>query len=194
MPRILANSSSTRSRSSDVFFSLKRSEQQQQQQGQQKWNRIDENSHENEKEEKEEDDDDDIRLTFNDLALPEHIVLGLQKCGFIYPSPVQVSAIPLERLGRDVLVQAKSGTGKTVAFACRLLDSVLLTKVEADVDTFAIDERGGKRVDVSSSVKAMCIAPTREIAFRRRTCYERWRRRVREARKVDLNKNGWRVF
>ena len=165
MPRILANSSSTRSRSSDVFFSLKRSEQQQQQQGQQKWNRIDENSHENEKEEKEEDDDDDIRLTFNDLALPEHIVLGLQKCGFIYPSPVQVSAIPLERLGRDVLVQAKSGTGKTVAFACRLLDSVLLTKVEADVDTFAIDERGGKRVDVSSSVKAMCIAPTREIAL-----------------------------
>ena len=130
MPRILANSSSTRSRSSDVFFSLKRSEQQQQQ-GQQKWNRIDENSHENEKEEKEEDDDDDIRLTFNDLALAEHIVLGLQKCGFIYPSPVQVSAIPLERLGRDVLVQAKSGTGKTVAFACRLLDSVLLTKVEA---------------------------------------------------------------
>ena len=102
------------------------------------------NSHENEKEEKEEDDDDDIRLTFNDLALPEHIVLGLQKCGFIYPSPVQVSAIPLERLGRDVLVQAKSGTGKTVAFACRLLDSVLLTKVEADVDTFAIDERGEK--------------------------------------------------
>ena len=177
MPRILANSSSTRSRSSDVFFSLKRSEQQQQQQGQQKWNRIDENSHENEKEE--EEDDDDIRLTFNDLALPEHIVLGLQKCGFIYPSPVQVSAIPLERLGRDVLVQAKSGTGKTVAFACRLLDSVLLTKVEAareggggakggdggNIDTFAIDERGGKRVDVSSSVKAMCIAPTREIAL-----------------------------
>ena len=25
--------------------------------------------------------------------------LGLQKCGFVYPSPVQVSAIPLERLG-----------------------------------------------------------------------------------------------
>ena len=76
-------------------------------------------------------------------------------------------------------MQAKSGTGKTVAFACRLLDSVLLTKVEAareggggakggdggNIDTFAIDERGGKRVDVSSSVKAMCIAPTREIAL-----------------------------
>ena len=41
-----------------------------------------------------EKEEEEFRLTFNDLALPEHIVLGLQKCGFVYPSPVQVSAIP----------------------------------------------------------------------------------------------------
>ena len=206
MPRILANASSTRSRSSDVFFVT--------QHHQQNWNRKkfglgtfnydDENENEN-------DNDDDetenaIRLKFKDLALPEHVVLGLQKCGFIYPSPVQVSSIPLERLGRDVLVQAKSGTGKTVAFACRLLDSVLLTKIEAeapeekregeenDNDNFAIDEKRRGRLDASSSVKAMCIAPTRESRCKRRMCCGRWRRRAREARKVYINKNGWRAF
>ena len=177
MPRILANASSTRSRSSDVFFVP--------QHHQQNWNRKkfglgtfnDDDENENENDNDDDETEDAIRLTFKDLALPEHVVLGLQKCGFIYPSPVQVSAIPLERLGRDVLVQAKSGTGKTVAFACRLLDSVLLTKIEAeapeekregeenDNDNFAIDERRRGRLDASSSVKAMCIAPTREIAL-----------------------------
>ena len=73
-----------------------------------------------------------VQLTFNDLALPEHIVLGLQKCGFVYPSPVQVSAIPLERLGRDCLIQAKSGTGENGRVRVQtFLDSVLLTKGEA---------------------------------------------------------------
>ena len=40
---------------------------------------------------------------------------GSSLSGFI-PSPVQRAAIPLGRLGADLVVQAKSGTGKTVTF------------------------------------------------------------------------------
>jgi hypothetical protein len=38
------------------------------------------------------------------------------------PSPVQRAAIPLGRLGADLVVRAKSGTGKTVTFGTILLE------------------------------------------------------------------------
>ena len=162
MPRrILANASASRERSSDVLS--KKTRKQRDNFWQQ--NRLEEttttiiNERESTNTEVEVVEEEEFRLTFNDLALPEHIVLGLQKCGFVYPSPVQVSAIPLERLGRDCLVQAKSGTGKTIRVRVRrLLDSVLLTKGEEVAEENVMDER-------NSSVKAMCVVPTREIAI-----------------------------
>ena len=55
--------------------------------------------------------------SFSDLLLPAHIVQGLAKLGFHRPTPVQHKALPVARLGVDVIVQAKSGTGKTLVFA-----------------------------------------------------------------------------
>ena len=55
--------------------------------------------------------------SFRDLLLPAHIVQGLAKLGFHRPTPVQHEALPVARLGVDVVVQAKSGTGKTLVFA-----------------------------------------------------------------------------
>lgn len=55
--------------------------------------------------------------SFRELLLPEPILAGLLQAGFQRPSPVQQQAIPLARLGADVIVQAKAGTGKTLVFA-----------------------------------------------------------------------------
>ena len=86
------------------------------------------------------------------------------------------------------MVQAKSGTGKTVAFACALLDSVLLTndvgskkaktkKQEEGVEAESPWNRNKEAISTSSSmsksekdsgysfVRALCVAPTREIAL-----------------------------
>lgn len=72
---------------------------------------------------------------------------GLNLSGFTVPSPVQRAAIPLGRLGADLVVQAKSGTGKTVTFGAILCE----------------------RVDRSSAYpQALVLAPTREVALQSR--------------------------
>jgi ATP-dependent RNA helicase DDX20 len=71
-------------------------------------------------------------------------VRGLANAGFRIPSPVQRAAIPLGRLGADLVVQAKSGTGKTVTFGAILLDRVDRTLPHP---------------------QALVISPTREVAL-----------------------------
>jgi hypothetical protein len=49
---------------------------------------------------------------------------GLLAAGFHAPSPVQLAVVPLGRFGADVLVQAKSGTGKTAVFGAIIADRI----------------------------------------------------------------------
>ena len=59
------------------------------------------------------------------------------------PSPIQWSALPLAKIGLDLVVQSKSGTGKTLVYAISILNMV---NVE------------------NTNVQALVICPTREIA------------------------------
>lgn len=68
--------------------------------------------------------------SFSDLLLPQPMVSALAAAGFQRPSPVQKAAIPIGRLGTDLIVQAKSGTGKTAVFA-----AILLERVDLEVST-----------------------------------------------------------
>uniref|UniRef100_A0A8C8SH77 Probable ATP-dependent RNA helicase DDX20 n=1 Tax=Pelusios castaneus TaxID=367368 RepID=A0A8C8SH77_9SAUR len=80
---------------------------------------------------------------FGSLLLSAPVLAGLEAAGFLRPSPVQVKAIPLGRCGLDLIVQAKSGTGKTCVFATVALDSLLLA---------------------NPATQILVLAPTREIA------------------------------
>ncbi|XP_058460933.1 probable ATP-dependent RNA helicase ddx10 [Malaya genurostris] len=65
----------------------------------------------------------DRSLQFTSMFLSDHVVHGLTRNNFIHPSPIQARAIPLGKLGIDLLVQAKSGTGKTLVFAVLIVES-----------------------------------------------------------------------
>ncbi|NXJ74346.1 DDX20 helicase, partial [Trogon melanurus] len=80
---------------------------------------------------------------FGSLLLSEPVLAGLEAAGFHRPSPVQLKAIPLGRCGLDLIVQAKSGTGKTCVFTAIALDAVVLE---------------------SPATQILILAPTREIA------------------------------
>ncbi|XP_078676643.1 uncharacterized protein LOC144913680 [Branchiostoma floridae x Branchiostoma belcheri] len=80
---------------------------------------------------------------FASLLLSEPVQRGLTLAGFERPSPIQLKAIPLGRCGLDLIVQAKSGTGKTCVFAVIALESLVL-------ETY--------------STQVLVLAPTREIA------------------------------
>ncbi|XP_018415258.1 PREDICTED: probable ATP-dependent RNA helicase DDX20 [Nanorana parkeri] len=80
---------------------------------------------------------------FKTLLLSRPVLEGLEAAGFTKPSPVQSKAIPLGRCGLDLIVQAKSGTGKTCVFTTVALDSLILE---------------------NTATQILVLAPTREIA------------------------------
>ncbi|XP_055533687.1 uncharacterized protein LOC129723474 [Wyeomyia smithii] len=85
----------------------------------------------------------DRSLQFSSMFLSEQVLRGLTRNNYIHPSPIQARAIPLGKLGIDLLVQAKSGTGKTLVFA------VLITEMHCPDVLFP---------------QSLTIVPTREIA------------------------------
>lgn len=58
---------------------------------------------------------------FARFGLAEDLLRGLADLGFQTPSPIQQAAIPELLLGRDLVGQAQTGTGKTAAFSLPLL-------------------------------------------------------------------------
>lgn len=80
---------------------------------------------------------------FESLGLQPEFVQAVEKMGFVDPTPIQSSAIPLLLEGRDVIGQAQTGTGKTAAFMLPLLQK--------------LEPSNGK-------VQALVLAPTRELA------------------------------
>jgi ATP-dependent RNA helicase DeaD len=81
---------------------------------------------------------------FRELGLSDIMLDALQKKGFEEPTPIQALTIPFLLSGvKDVVGQAQTGTGKTGAFGIPLLENV----------------KSG-----SKSVKALVMAPTRELA------------------------------
>ena len=58
---------------------------------------------------------------FAPFGLGDDLLRGLADLGFQTPSPIQQAAIPELLLGRDLVGQAQTGTGKTAAFSLPLL-------------------------------------------------------------------------
>lgn len=88
---------------------------------------------------------EDNPLTFASLALPESVSKALEDKGYDCPTPVQHAAFEPARAGKDLVVQARTGTGKTAAFGLPLVSG----RIRAE----------------ESSVQALILCPTRELAL-----------------------------
>merc|ERR1712084_206019 len=86
---------------------------------------------------------DEITETFDDMELREDLLRGIYAYGFEKPSAIQQKAVKPMMLGRDVIAQAQSGTGKTATFAVGTLQKIDLQK---------------------KFCQALILAPTREQA------------------------------
>src|SRR6476469_10075764 len=90
---------------------------------------------------------------FTDLGLPEPLLRILADVGYESPSPIQAATIPPLLLGRDVLGQAQTGTGKTAAFALPIL----------------------ARLDAAlTKPQALVLAPTRELAIQVAEAFQKY--------------------
>jgi ATP-dependent RNA helicase DDX56/DBP9 len=60
---------------------------------------------------------------------------AVSRLGYVYPTLVQARAVPLGLAGKDLLVRAKTGSGKTAAYGLIALHKVLAAKEAANVRT-----------------------------------------------------------
>src|SRR5574343_1814357 len=61
-------------------------------------------------------------MSFASLGLSEALVRAIEAAGYTQPTPVQQRAIPAVLQGRDLMVAAQTGTGKTGGFALPVLE------------------------------------------------------------------------
>ena len=63
-------------------------------------------------------------IKFNDLKLDDKILQSIDAMGFEEPSQIQAEAIPVILEGNDIIGQAQTGTGKTLAFGAPMISMI----------------------------------------------------------------------
>ncbi len=81
-------------------------------------------------------------MKFTELPLAEQVLAGIEKAGYSECTDVQERVLPLTLSGRDVMVQSKTGSGKTAVFLITILEKYAKNKASA----------------------SLIVAPTRELA------------------------------
>lgn len=93
------------------------------------------------------EEDDDI-LEFEEMGLDERILYAIKKLDWNEPTPIQETAIPLILEGKDVLAKARTGSGKTGAYAIPLIQKILTMK---------------KQFTSKQTTIALILTPSREL-------------------------------
>jgi ATP-dependent RNA helicase DeaD len=83
--------------------------------------------------------------TFQELGLSQQIMRAINQMGFEETTPIQAESIPQSLEGKDLIGQAQTGTGKTAAFGIPMIERI--------------------NTNQGSAVKALVVAPTRELAI-----------------------------
>ncbi|KAI9250015.1 P-loop containing nucleoside triphosphate hydrolase protein, partial [Sporodiniella umbellata] len=86
-------------------------------------------------------------LSFATFDFDPRLSKAIAQLDFTRPTPVQAQAIPLALAGKDILARARTGSGKTAAYALPIVQKILTQK---ELSTPAI--------------KALILVPTRELA------------------------------
>ena len=85
-------------------------------------------------------------MTFKEFGLDEGLLEGIEASGYETATPVQEQVIPLILAGKDIIASAQTGTGKTAAFLLPIINKLLASRID-------------------DQVNALVIVPTRELAI-----------------------------
>ena len=94
--------------------------------------------------------DEEKTWSQRDFGLDARLLKALSKMGYIYPTIVQAKCLPIILQGKDALVRARTGSGKTIAFGLPLLHKLLLEK--------SVRGSSGER-----RIRSLILAPTKEL-------------------------------
>lgn len=83
-------------------------------------------------------------MTFEEMCLDTRIMRAIAEMGFEQPSPIQAQSIPIAVEGKDMIGQARTGTGKTASFGIPMLQRIN---------------------PKDKTLQAIVLCPTRELAI-----------------------------
>ncbi|HJL39674.1 MAG TPA: DEAD/DEAH box helicase [Myxococcales bacterium LLY-WYZ-16_1] len=84
------------------------------------------------------------KVRFTDMPLSKEAQAGLEALGYEFATPVQAAVFEHAMAGKDLMVQSKTGTGKTTAFGLPLVEKI--------------------RMEGATDPQALVLCPTRELA------------------------------
>ncbi|KAG2223700.1 hypothetical protein INT45_007278 [Circinella minor] len=87
--------------------------------------------------------------TFASFDFDPRLSRAIAQLEFTHPTLVQAKAIPLALAGKDILARARTGSGKTAAFALPIVQKLLEAKEDPEHE---------------QAIKALILVPTRELA------------------------------
>lgn len=101
------------------------------------------------------------KMNFKQLGLSDGIIDILKKSGITSPTPIQEQSISIIKEGKDVIAEAATGTGKTLAFLLPLFENIN---------------------PKSNEIQALILTPTRELAIQ----ITNEANKLKEAREINL--------
>jgi len=101
-----------------------------------------------------------VSITFADLPLRPETQAALAEHGFISPFPIQEMVLPIALGDGDVIGQAKTGTGKTLAFGIPLIERVI---APLDSEWSELAAKGLPQVLVVVPTRELCVQVTKDI-------------------------------
>lgn len=107
-------------------------------------------------------------ISFADLALSKQLLKALNHSGYDAPTPIQAQAIPPALAGKDLLLSAQTGSGKTAAFVLPVLDTIIRNQSK------------------KSQVHTVILTPTRELANQVSDSVRRYSSQMKDVFSVPL--------
>lgn len=95
----------------------------------------------------------EAHTSFLSMNLSRPIIKSITSLGFATPTPIQAATIPVALLGKDVVGNAVTGSGKTAAFVIPMLERLMYR------------DRGKK----AAATRCLVLVPTRELGVQ---CFE----------------------
>ncbi|XP_020787638.2 probable ATP-dependent RNA helicase DDX56 [Boleophthalmus pectinirostris] len=87
------------------------------------------------------------RLQFHEMGLDDRVLKAIADLGWSQPTLIQEKAIPLALVGKDLLARARTGSGKTAAYAIPVIQRLLNSKQSVR----------------EQDVRALILVPTKEL-------------------------------
>jgi len=101
-----------------------------------------------------------MATTFADLPLRSQTIEALHAHGFLAPFAIQEMVLPIALADGDVIGQAKTGTGKTLAFGIPVIERVIAPH---DAEWADFDKKGLPQVLIVVPTRELCTQVTKDI-------------------------------